>query len=73
MPKGVPVNLVGQQFGEWTVRARAGTDALGKVRWDCLCTCGTSGLIPTGNLLYGKSTRCRSCGNRRSQQKTKKQ
>lgn len=65
MPKGIPVNLVGQRFGSWIVLSRDGATAMNQVLWVCRCDCGNTGSVPTGNLTSGKSKRCRTCGNKR--------
>jgi hypothetical protein len=64
MPRGVPADLIGRQFGDWLVIDRLGSGPGGKVLWQCQCACGEQRPVPTGNLTLGKSRRCRSCSNR---------
>lgn len=64
MPKGVPLDLVGQRFGLWTVLEREALTSRGQVLWKCQCECGSVKGVQSGNLRSGQSTRCRSCGNR---------
>lgn len=49
-------NLVGQQFGAWTVREDAGGD--NGVKWRCVCVCGSEQEIETYVLQGGHSTSC---------------
>jgi hypothetical protein len=65
MPKGVPVDLVGQRFGAWTVLRKLDDYPEGTVKWHCICDCGNTADVATNNLRSGRSTRCRSCGNTR--------
>ena len=48
-------NLTGQQFGEWTVKAYAGSG-----RWICECSCDkhTISKVSTTSLKNGESTKC---------------
>jgi hypothetical protein len=62
------MDLIGKQFGSWTV-LRAGQISLrGKKRWMwtwiCRCKCGNEHAVLTGNLTSGHSTMCRACGQR---------
>ena len=50
-------NLTGKTFGRWTVLHR-GENKGRLVRWECLCTCGTSKLVYGCSLVNGKSTSC---------------
>lgn len=50
---GAFVDRTGQRFGKWTALSY-----LGSSRWNCMCDCGVSAIIPTGNLTLGKSTSC---------------
>lgn len=62
MPRGVPLDLSGQRFGQWTVERKLKTrDAYGQVRWSCWCDCGNWSAVVTTNLRSGRSTRCRDC------------
>lgn len=69
MPRGTPAALVGQRFGAWTVKEKLGLDKHNQVMWSCTCECGRSAPVSTHNLVGGKSTRCRSCGNSRKHNK----
>lgn len=73
MPKGTKAELEGKRFGAWTVLSRYGRDASLKVRWNCRCDCGNESIVQAGNLLAGKSTRCRSCGARKAAQTLRNQ
>lgn len=58
-------DLTGQRFGKWTVE-RPATEEEMRLRsrgflWFCRCDCGRTGLVTTGNLRGGQSTRCKSC------------
>lgn len=60
-------DLVGMKFGRWKVvsfnvleiRIRLGKSTIRTRKWNCVCDCGTKGVIPGGNLRSGHS---RSCG-----------
>jgi hypothetical protein len=69
VPKGVPADLVGQRFGLWNVLRKADDYPYGSVRWVCVCVCGITTDVPTGNLVSGKSKGCRSCGAYRGHDK----
>lgn len=64
MPKGIPVDLVGQRFGGWSVTERVGV-VNNQVFWRCVCECGNTSDVTTRDLRGGRSTRCRPCGNTR--------
>jgi hypothetical protein len=64
MPKGYPLDLVGQQFGRWTVIGKSDVRTNNQVKWLTRCACGNESFVPTLNLRSGKSTQCRSCGLR---------
>lgn len=49
------IDLVGKQFGEWTVKKYAGNS-----KWLCECSCGTLREVTTESLNNGTS---RSCGS----------
>lgn len=49
--------LPGTTFERWTVIEYAGKKANGK-QWLCRCSCGTSRVIPAGNLRQGLSKSC---------------
>lgn len=52
--------LSGRKFDQWTVIKDSGQrNKSGTVIWLCRCSCGKLSMIPTGNLVTGKS---RSCG-----------
>lgn len=56
-------NLVGEVFNSWTVVSRAENKRNGAARWNCVCSCGNIGVITTGDLKAGNSTKCRSCAS----------
>lgn len=60
---------IGQQFGQWTVIARAEVKRYGTLPWVCRCNCGQEGLVERRKLLNGKSTRCKPCSDREKNQK----
>lgn len=51
-------NLLGQRFGRLVVRAEAGSNKFGMIRWLCDCDCGNQ-TTATGCHLRGST---RSCG-----------
>ena len=56
MPKFI--DRTGQRFGKLVVVAEAGRDALKKVRWRCICDCGTETTVTAGGLVTGNTTSC---------------
>lgn len=54
------MDLVGQQFGEWTVIGKDPESYRGHSRWMCRCSCGTERVVLGNNLKRGLS---RSCGH----------
>ena len=62
---GKKINLLGQQFGRWTVIAEAPSKHTSYGRtlamWTCQCKCGTIKDIAANDLKAGKSTQCKSC------------
>lgn len=55
------VNLVGQQFGKWSV-LRKSTTYTSRVHWECKCECGTIAHIRTSELRTGRSKSCGCTG-----------
>lgn len=53
----VAKNLLGHQFGGLTVVSQAGRQN-GKIVWECVCSCGTTIEVTSGNLNSGNSTNC---------------
>ena len=53
-------DLTGKQFGEYTVLKKSCSK---KFHWECECSCGAIKDVLTGNLIKGKSTRCKSCAS----------
>ncbi len=51
-------NLVGRRFGRLLVVIAASNPA-GRLRWDCLCDCGTMHLVAPRDLVQA---RVKSCG-----------
>lgn len=54
-------DITGQTFGRLTVVSRSGSQN-NKATWLCLCGCGGTSVVPTGNLKSGGSTTC-GCGH----------
>jgi hypothetical protein len=54
------IDLAGQQFGRWTVLARAERHSgpRGLTQWFCHCACGTERAVLTANLRHGHSISC---------------
>lgn len=55
-------SLVGKVYGMLTVVRRRddlrGTTSSGDYKWDCLCECGNTHVVRTGNLNSGKTISC---------------
>lgn len=60
------IDLAGKTFGRITVLGRA--DGGKRVRWNCVCKCGTTTIVDGANLRTGNTT---SCGCQRQDSKTK--
>lgn len=65
------VDLTGRKFGYWTVLEAVPREAqrafgynMNHVYWYCKCKCGEISMIPSNNLLSGRSHGCRSCSAR---------
>lgn len=56
MPKFI--DRTGERFGRLLVVERAGTNALKKVVWKCVCNCGKEVLRTSGDLVTGNSVSC---------------
>lgn len=52
-------SLIGKRFGMLTVREQLPSDKSGNRRWLCVCDCGNTSAVTTGNLRSGHT---RSCG-----------
>jgi len=63
------VDLTGMRFGRLTVIEMSEKGKSGHVRWLCLCDCGKSKSVESGNLMSLGTT---SCGCFRSEQMSKK-
>lgn len=50
-------NLIGCEFGRWTVLEYCGSSGQGAM-WTCKCQCGTIKNIRSASLLNGRSTSC---------------
>lgn len=50
-------DLTGKLFGRWKVLNKATTDKKG-VYWNCVCSCGNTGVIRGTSLTSGNSTSC---------------
>ena len=55
------IDRTGLRYGKLLVLCRAGTNALRKVTWQCLCDCGNTTVVPSGSLATGNTSSC-GCG-----------
>lgn len=55
-------NLVGMKFGKYTVIAE--TDKRYPTKFVCVCECGATHEVRSGDLMNGSSTGCKSCISR---------
>lgn len=55
-------NLVGSQFGEWTVISRVESKNRATI-YLCKCSCGREVQIKADALMSGRTTKCRKCGD----------
>lgn len=83
------IDLTGRKFGYYTVIKRVPPHIVaaeypknnGGAIWYCKCKCGDVNMVPSNNLLYGKSHGCMSCsakgrhngGNPWSEERRRKQ
>lgn len=58
-------DLIGKHFSYWEVLYEADRGISKGRRWICKCQCGFIGEVLQGNLLSGKSTKCRRCSSKR--------
>ena len=57
--------LVGHQFGKWTVIAKSTKKyKYGNIKWSCQCKCGFIRDVARGDLLSKQSTQCKSCSHK---------
>ena len=59
-------DLVGSQFGLWSVESFAGYARKGRAsnaEWRCVCACGAIRVVRACNLLSNKSRACVTCAN----------
>jgi len=57
------LDLTFETFGRLWALNPVAPDAIGNIRWLCLCECGNQVLVPTRHLRSGNSSsRVRSCG-----------
>ena len=71
-------DLTGEQFGEWKILNFSHITKYRSAVWECECSCGTTQIVPSGNLVHGRSTRCRKCADQtktmsEEERKTKKE
>ena len=56
-----PIDLTGQQFGEWTVLERSTkTNKSKNIFWKVQCSCGTISEVNGADLRRGKTTKCKT-------------
>lgn len=53
----MPIDLVGQRFGNLTVLEKGGKTKQG-TSWGCLCDCGSATKVTTGRLRIGHTKSC---------------
>lgn len=51
------IDRVGQRFGRLTVVAYAGRERK-RTRWQCLCDCGNTTIVESGNMVEGQTQSC---------------
>lgn len=51
--------MIGKLFGKLTVLEEAGRTNTGKKKWKCVCECGNTTFVPTGDLNSGHTTSCK--------------
>ena len=56
------IDLTGQKFYEWTVISKGEPTKSGATRWNCICSCGKTGLVGGYDLKNGRH---KSCGHDR--------
>lgn len=59
------VNLVGMQFGEWSVIEFKGTNKWNSKQYLCRCSCGHEQVIDGNTLRRGQTKQCKDCKNRK--------
>ena len=75
--RGVPLELTGRTFGSWTVLEKVPVSPYRKSRgdhnvyWICRCACGYVKDVRGTGLTTGGTSKCRSCGAREVQARTK--
>lgn len=52
------INLKGQKFGRLTVLAKQSVTRDGGIKWFCLCDCGKTVSVKSGNLRSGHTLSC---------------
>lgn len=55
---GRPLNLYGKRFGKLSVVGRDGKTKWGNYKWMCICDCGKTTTVSSGNLVSGKTLSC---------------
>ena len=57
----LPPITLGQRFGKWTVLKEVKRPLGAKRQFLCVCACGTTKTVDSGNLSSGKTTGCMDC------------
>lgn len=58
------INLVGKQFGSWTVLSEhSKRNSAGHISYICQCVCKEIKIVSRANLRSGRSTKCLSCAH----------
>lgn len=61
MPHAAFIDLIGQRFGELTVRHRAPNRYGRGARYTCTCSCGETCVVDSQALREGRTLRCPTC------------
>jgi hypothetical protein len=55
------VDITGMRFGRLVAIKSVGTNAVGKLMWECQCDCGNSSIVAGKRLRNGHNTSCGYC------------
>lgn len=52
------IDLTSHRYGRLTVVGEAGKNPHGNYRWECICDCGKTHIVPSGHLRSGHTKSC---------------